>query len=195
MNRTLKEATVRRYHSDNHAQLRAHLQLFLEADNYARRLKALRGLTPDEFICKTWTDQPHRFRVNPTSGSIRHTSPRDQTSKQVCTACPTNAVRPAYADLSRAKPTICGAARGTLLRPARHKTVAKAVLIAAIPPLMLKTGANSDGMTIEAFDQIRANVLAARSQSWKNLGIPFYGYTGQAPRFWREYVSSACCNA
>jgi transposase InsO family protein len=66
MNRTLKEATVRRYHYDNHDQLRAHLQLFLDAYNYARRLKTLRGLTPYEFVCKTWTEQPARFRVDPT---------------------------------------------------------------------------------------------------------------------------------
>jgi transposase InsO family protein len=66
MNRTLKEATVRRYHYDGHDQLRAHLQLFLDAYNYARRLKTLRGLTPYEFICKTWTEQPTRFRVDPT---------------------------------------------------------------------------------------------------------------------------------
>jgi transposase InsO family protein len=66
MNRTIKDAPVRRYHYEGHDQLRAHLQLFLDAYNYARRLKTLRGLTPYEFICKTWTDQPHRFRVNPT---------------------------------------------------------------------------------------------------------------------------------
>jgi transposase InsO family protein len=66
MNRTIKDATVRRYHYDSHDQLRAHLQLFLDAYNYARRLKTLRGLTPYEFICKTWTDQPHSFRVDPT---------------------------------------------------------------------------------------------------------------------------------
>src|SRR5215212_10374121 len=66
MNRTIKDTTVRRYHYDSHDQLRAHLQLFLEAYNYARRLKTLRGLTPYEFICKTWTDQPHRFTLNPT---------------------------------------------------------------------------------------------------------------------------------
>jgi transposase InsO family protein len=65
MNRTLKDATVRRYHYGSHDQLRAHLQLFLDAYNYARRLKTLRGLTPYEFICKTWTDQPNRFRFNP----------------------------------------------------------------------------------------------------------------------------------
>ena len=45
MNRTLKEATVKRYHYDSHDQLRKHLQLFVEAYNYARRLKTLHGLT------------------------------------------------------------------------------------------------------------------------------------------------------
>ena len=66
MNRTLKEATVRRYHYSSHDELRQHLQLFLDADNYGRRLKTLRGLTPDEFVGKTWTEQPHRFRVDPS---------------------------------------------------------------------------------------------------------------------------------
>jgi transposase InsO family protein len=66
MNRTIKDATVRRYHYDSHDQLRTHLQLFVDAYNYARRLKTLRGLTPYEFICKTWTEQPTRFRVDPT---------------------------------------------------------------------------------------------------------------------------------
>ena len=60
------DATVRRYHYDNHGQLRAHLQLFVDAYNYARRLKTLCGLTPYEFVCKTWTEQPARFRVDPT---------------------------------------------------------------------------------------------------------------------------------
>ncbi len=60
----------------------------------------------------------------------------------------------------------------------RHgtKRVAKAVLIGAIPPLMLKTAANPGGTPIEAFDGIRANVLADRSQFWKDLSMPFYGY-------------------
>ena len=66
MNRTLKEATVRRYHYDSHEELRHHLQLFLDAYNHARRLKTLRGLTPYEFICKTWTEQPSRFTADPT---------------------------------------------------------------------------------------------------------------------------------
>jgi non-heme chloroperoxidase len=60
----------------------------------------------------------------------------------------------------------------------RHGTrrVAKAVLIGAVPPLMLKTDANAGGLPIEAFDQIRTSVLADRSQFFKDLTIPFYGY-------------------
>jgi hypothetical protein len=46
MNRSLKDATVRRYHYDTHRQLEAHLAAFLDAYNFAKRLKALRGLTP-----------------------------------------------------------------------------------------------------------------------------------------------------
>jgi len=60
----------------------------------------------------------------------------------------------------------------------RHGTerVAKAVLIGAVPPLMLKTTANPGGTPIEAFDQIRAAVLAGRSSFWKELAVPFYGF-------------------
>jgi non-heme chloroperoxidase len=60
----------------------------------------------------------------------------------------------------------------------RHGTerIAKAVLIGAIPPLMLKTAANPAGTPIEAFDQLRAAVLADRSQFWKELSLAFYGY-------------------
>jgi non-heme chloroperoxidase len=60
----------------------------------------------------------------------------------------------------------------------RHGTgrVAKAVLIGAIPPLMLKTAANPIGTTIEVFDQLRSAVQADRSQFWKDLSLPFYGY-------------------
>ena len=59
----------------------------------------------------------------------------------------------------------------------RHgtKRVAKAVLISAIPPLMLKTDANPGGLPIEAFDQIRAGVLSDRAQFFKDLSAPFYG--------------------
>jgi len=60
----------------------------------------------------------------------------------------------------------------------RHgtKRVAKTVLIGAIPPLMLKTSANPGGLPIEAFDQLRAGVQVDRSQFWKDLSMPFYGY-------------------
>ncbi len=54
--------------------------------------------------------------------------------------------------------------------------VAKAVLIGAVPPLMLKTEANPGGTPMEAFDKLRAEVLADRSQFFKELAIPFYGY-------------------
>jgi transposase InsO family protein len=66
MNRTLKDATVKRYHYESHDQLRAHLALFVDAYNHARRLKTLRGLTPYEFICQAWTKEPDRFRLNPS---------------------------------------------------------------------------------------------------------------------------------
>jgi non-heme chloroperoxidase len=60
----------------------------------------------------------------------------------------------------------------------RHgsKRVAKAVLIGAVPPLMLKTPANPGGLPIEVFDQLRASVIADRSQFFKDLTMPFYGY-------------------
>ncbi|PYS94578.1 MAG: alpha/beta hydrolase [Acidobacteria bacterium] len=66
----------------------------------------------------------------------------------------------------------------------RHgtKRVAKTVLIGAVPPLMLKTPANPGGTPIEAFNQIRAGVLADRSQFWKDLSLPFYGYNRPGAR-------------
>jgi non-heme chloroperoxidase len=59
----------------------------------------------------------------------------------------------------------------------RHGTarVAKAVLLGAVPPLMLKTDANPEGLPIEAFDEIRAGVTADRSQFYKDLSAAFYG--------------------
>jgi len=61
---------------------------------------------------------------------------------------------------------------------ARHgtKRVAKAVLIASVPPLMLKTPGNPGGTPIEVFDGQRAGVQTDRSQFWKDLSLPFYGY-------------------
>jgi hypothetical protein len=71
MNRTLKEATAKRHHCDTDDQLRADLAAFLDAYNFAKRLKTHRGLTPYEAVCKAWSDDPHRLRIDPirlTSG-------------------------------------------------------------------------------------------------------------------------------
>jgi non-heme chloroperoxidase len=78
----------------------------------------------------------------------------------------------------------------------RHGTrrVAKAVLIAAVPPLMLKTAANPGGLPLEVFDQIRAAVVADRSQFWKDFSMAFYGYNrpgakisqGARDSFWSQ---------
>jgi len=65
MNRTIKEATVQRYHYDDHEQLRRHLDLFVNAYNFGRRLKTLKGLTPYEAVCRAWQNQPQRFTSNP----------------------------------------------------------------------------------------------------------------------------------
>ena len=65
MNRTIKDATVKRYQYESHDQLRSHLADFLDAYNFARRLKTLSGLTPYEYICKIWTSEPDRFILNP----------------------------------------------------------------------------------------------------------------------------------
>jgi non-heme chloroperoxidase len=78
----------------------------------------------------------------------------------------------------------------------RHGTsrVAKAVLIGAVPPIMLKTSANPGGLSMEAFDGIRAGVIADRSQFFKDLSTPFYGANrpgakvsqGLRDSFWRQ---------
>ncbi|CAM3332418.1 Integrase core domain-containing protein [Paracoccus aminovorans] len=79
MSRTIKEGeadqktirgivfplNVKRFHYDNHDQLRTHLDDFIAAYNLARRLKTLNGLTPYEYICKIWTSEPDRVIVNP----------------------------------------------------------------------------------------------------------------------------------
>ena len=71
MNRTIKEATVKRYHYDDHQQLRRHLDLFVNTYNHARSLKTLKGLTPAQFIWKQWQSNPELFYEEPyhlTSG-------------------------------------------------------------------------------------------------------------------------------
>jgi hypothetical protein len=65
MNRTIKEATVKRFLYDTPEQLKAHLSAFIAAYNFARRLKTLRGRTPYEAICKLWNHDPDRFTLNP----------------------------------------------------------------------------------------------------------------------------------
>jgi hypothetical protein len=54
MNRTIKEATVKRFHYETDEQLRTHLTYFVTAYNFARRLTTLKGFTPYETICKAW---------------------------------------------------------------------------------------------------------------------------------------------
>jgi transposase InsO family protein len=65
MNRTIKEATVKRFYYETHDQLRSHLANFVTAYNFAKRLKTLKGLTPYEYICKIWTNEPERSRFDP----------------------------------------------------------------------------------------------------------------------------------
>ena len=60
MKRTIKEATVKRFHYDDHDQLKVHLADFIAAYNFGRRLKTLKGLTPYEYICKIWTTELNR---------------------------------------------------------------------------------------------------------------------------------------
>jgi non-heme chloroperoxidase len=77
--------------------------------------------------------------------------------------------------------------------------VAKAVLIAAVPPRMLKSAANPAGLPIDAFDKIRAGVLADRSQFFKDLTTPFYGANrpgtkvsqGLRDSFWRQGMQAS----
>ena len=76
--------------------------------------------------------------------------------------------------------------------------VAKAVLIGAVPPIMVKTEANPGGLPLSVFDGIRAGVVADRSQFFKDLSLPFYGYNkpgakiseGVRDEFWREGMAS-----
>uniref|UniRef100_UPI0026EF3885 integrase core domain-containing protein n=1 Tax=Sandarakinorhabdus limnophila TaxID=210512 RepID=UPI0026EF3885 len=65
MTRTIKDATVKRFHYETHDQLREHLANFVAAYNFGTRLKTLKGLTPYEFICKCWTKEAHRSTSDP----------------------------------------------------------------------------------------------------------------------------------
>jgi non-heme chloroperoxidase len=87
----------------------------------------------------------------------------------------------------------------------RHgtKRVKKAVLVAAVPPIMLKSGANPDGLPIEVFDAIRAGVFKDRSQFYRDLAISFYGANrtgakvsqGTLDQFWLWSMQSGLKNA
>lgn len=87
----------------------------------------------------------------------------------------------------------------------RHGTsrVAKAVLIAAVPPLLLKTDANPEGLPIELFDGIRANLMKDRSQAYRDFAGPFYGANrpganvsqGILDQFWAWSMQSGLKNA
>ena len=70
MNRTLKDATVKRYHYQSHDALKQHLHTFLMAYNFAKCLKTLCGLTPYEYVCWIWTGEPQRFYINPAHHTV-----------------------------------------------------------------------------------------------------------------------------
>ncbi|MFL5470815.1 MAG: alpha/beta fold hydrolase, partial [Gemmatimonadales bacterium] len=87
----------------------------------------------------------------------------------------------------------------------RHGTnrVARAVLIAAVPPIMLKTAANPEGLPIEVFDGIRAGLVRDRSQYYKELAVSFYGANrpgaqvsqGLLDQFWTWSMQAGLLNA
>lgn len=64
-NPTIKDATVKRFYYQDYDQLRRHLNDFVSACNFVCRLKTLRGLTPYEFICRSWTTEPEKFTLDP----------------------------------------------------------------------------------------------------------------------------------
>ncbi len=88
---------------------------------------------------------------------------------------------------------------------ARHgtKRVARAVLVAAVPPLMLKTPANPEGLPMEVFDKLRSGIMKDRSQFYKDLAIQFYGanrpgarvYQGTLDQFWLWSMQAGLKNA
>lgn len=72
MNRTIKDATVKRYHYGSHDQLKSHLHSFLMAYNFARRLKTLKELTPYQFICSCWNKELQLFNITPLYCGTKH---------------------------------------------------------------------------------------------------------------------------
>lgn len=70
MNRTIKEATVGRYHYASHGELKEHLHAFLMAYNLAGRLKTLKGKSPYDFIRSIWEQEPERFTIDPNHFTV-----------------------------------------------------------------------------------------------------------------------------
>lgn len=71
MNRTLKKATVYRCYYAIHQQLCEHLKTFKKVYNFAKRLKALKGLTPFEYICQQWQQHPNSSSSDPSHLTLR----------------------------------------------------------------------------------------------------------------------------
>jgi hypothetical protein len=65
MSQTIKEANIKRCNYHDHALFTNHVDHFIAVYNFGRRLKTMKGLTPYEYICKQWTNDPERFRFNP----------------------------------------------------------------------------------------------------------------------------------
>jgi hypothetical protein len=81
MNRTIREATVKRYYYASHDQLKIHPQYFLLAYSFAKRLKRLKGLTPYEYICKIGTKESERFNADPFQHTVGLKSPKQALVK------------------------------------------------------------------------------------------------------------------
>jgi non-heme chloroperoxidase len=136
-------------------------------------------LSSDAFEDQMWflANQGYRCVAHDRRGHGRSSQPRDGNNMDTYADDLAELVE--KLDLKRAVHVGHSTGGGEVARYiGRHgnERVAKAVLIGAVPPLMLKTAANPAGTPMEAFDQIRAGVLADRSQFFMDLTMPFYGY-------------------
>jgi non-heme chloroperoxidase len=136
-------------------------------------------LSSDAFEDQMWflANQGYRCVAHDRRGHGRSSQPRDGNNMDTYADDLAELVQ--KLDLKRAIHVGHSTGGGEVARYiGRHgnERVAKAVLIGAVTPLMLKTPANPAGTPMEAFDQIRAGVLADRSQFFMDLTMPFYGY-------------------
>lgn len=119
-NRTIKDATVKRFYYETHDQLREHLANFVAAYNFAKRLKTLKGLTPYEYICKCWTKEPQRFTLTP-----HHQTPGPNSARALrrwpCCARPRKRVIFVVVAVSSMKTSRCVCARMRGWRCSRHR--------------------------------------------------------------------------